>query len=246
MRQFSDHSASFYDMFNMEKNYKREAQIVESYFYKKNDSLILDLGCGTGNHFGYFLEAGYAIDGHDLSLEMVELARVKHLSYKKLNLYVTDLSRLEINRNDYSNVISLYSVLGYLQNFDALIELFKKVSNCLLINGRFIFDVWNADAVEKIGPSSRSKTVFHENVKYKRTSTSTINKSDKCVEVKFEYFKESELFATEQIHKVRYFRKSEITRAAHLANLKVSAVVIHPNVNAFDVDGWNALYVLEK
>src|SRR5690554_5841139 len=99
-----EHFYQFYDQLMTDINYDDFLQLVIKYANK--NSLILDLGCGTGNILIPLLEKGYFVDGLDLSDEMLTITKEK-CEAKKLttNLYQDNMISLEVN-NAYDIIFS--------------------------------------------------------------------------------------------------------------------------------------------
>ena len=103
--------ACYYDLFYKNKNYKKEVSFIENFLNSK-ECVILDAGCGTGNHAKILHDKGYSVFGFDLSPEMVEIANKKvDNNFKVGNLlsYSTDKS--------YDVVVSFYAVFNHLKSY---------------------------------------------------------------------------------------------------------------------------------
>lgn len=251
MNKFSQISAELYDAFNAKKDYEKECRIIEKYFLKQIDGKrfdILDLGCGSGSHLSYFLNKKYKIHGIDLSTDMIEIAKKKYASVEKGSLFleVNDLLDIKLSPDTYGNVISMYSVLGYFLNHESLQKIFETVSIGLISGGRFIFDVWDKDSVLKLGPSNRIKYAMDGENVIMRTSESVLKDQRESVDVKFNYYSDGKKIYEESVHTIKYFATEYISDLAKLSGFEIKEVIKYPHADALDVDGWNALYILEK
>ena len=251
MTKFSQISAELYDAFNTKKDYEKECRIIEKYFFQstiRNQFDILDLGCGSGSHLSYFLNRDYNIHGIDLSRDMIEVAKKKYelVDQDSLFLEVNDLLDIKLSAGSYSNVISMYSVLGYFLCEESLRKIFETVHIGLITGGRFIFDVWDKDTVIKLGPSDRVKYAEYGDGTIKRTSESILRKQNETVDVKFNYYNEGKKIFEESVHTIKYYSTEYINYLAELSGFEVNKVIKHPHFDALDSDGWNALYILEK
>lgn len=250
MNKFSQISAELYDAFNATKDYEKECRIIEKYFLKladRNQFDILDLGCGSGSHLSYFLHRNYKIHGIDLSIDMIEVAKKKYASIDKASLFleVNNLLDIKLSADTYSNVISMYSVLGYFLDEKNLIQLFDTVNIGLTCGGRFIFDVWDRESVLKLGPSNRVKYAEYGKNIIMRTSESVLNDKKESVDVKFNYYSDGKKIYEESVHSIKYFSTEYISDLAKLTGFEIKDVIKYPHSDALDVDGWSALYILE-
>ena len=251
MTKFSQISAELYDAFNSKKDYKKECRIIEKYFSKQIDRNrfdILDLGCGSGSHLSYFLDRKYKLHGIDVSIDMIEIAKKKYASVDKDSLFleVNDVLDIKLSADTYGNVISMYSVLGYFSDHESLQKIFETVFIGLISGGRFIFDVWDKDSVLKLGPSNRVKYALHDENVIMRTSESVLHDQKETIDVKFNYYNEGKKIYEESVHTIKYYSTEYISDLAKLSGFEIKEVIKYPHADALDVDGWNALYIMEK
>ena len=76
-----DASAEYYDLiYGSFKDYPREAAQIAGLLRQNmpHCRTVLDVACGSGEHARLLTEAGFAVDGVDLSAEFVEIARRKN------------------------------------------------------------------------------------------------------------------------------------------------------------------------
>lgn len=97
-----DNTLGYYDNY-ADEFYKSTVNIEfytmqEKFLNKlKNDSYILDFGCGSGRDTRYFLEKGYHVDAIDGSKELCKLAS-KFTGIEVKNMFFEELS--EVNKYD--------------------------------------------------------------------------------------------------------------------------------------------------
>ncbi len=117
-----------YDMYSKEPIFAKE-------------KTLLDICCGPGHLACYFLEKGFSIIGIDLSEKMLEIAEKKAKEYHRNAEWVkADASNFALN-NKFGLAVSTFDSLNLLQDLDALNRCFQCVSNHLVDNGVFIFDI---------------------------------------------------------------------------------------------------------
>jgi len=124
--------AKYYDLAHKDKDYKKEADFV--YLWANHPKLIVDLGCGTGQHAKYWCKKSRVI-GIDDSKEMLRRA------YKHKNItYYHD--RIEDHAHIAPCITALFNVAGYCY--------LRKILQTLC-QGKgefFIFDCWIRNGVK--------------------------------------------------------------------------------------------------
>ena len=115
-------------------------------YYKKifekfniSPSLILDLGCGTGDITYLFAKDGYDMIGIDISFDMLNIAKEKN-NHEKILYLNQDMREFEL----FGTVDVIYSALdcvNYITDKRDLKKVFKLCKNYLNPNGIFIFDI---------------------------------------------------------------------------------------------------------
>uniref|UniRef100_A0A6C0IS48 Methyltransferase type 11 domain-containing protein n=1 Tax=viral metagenome TaxID=1070528 RepID=A0A6C0IS48_9ZZZZ len=79
-----------------------------------SQSIILDIGCGTGHHVSQLADKGFNITGLDISPAMI--AKAKEL-YPQGNYKVGDaLVQGEFNPNSFTHILSMYFTVYYFQD----------------------------------------------------------------------------------------------------------------------------------
>lgn len=105
----------------------------------ESDSLIVDLGCGSGAASREFIEAGFRVHGIDISEPMIHLAResVPQASFEVGSIYDVDLPEAQ-------GIVAIGEIFNYAtanRPAKALGDLFDKVSHSLKPGGLLLFDV---------------------------------------------------------------------------------------------------------
>jgi SAM-dependent methyltransferase len=111
---------------------------------------ILDAGCGTGRYAIELARRGYAVDGLDLSPDLIDVARIAAGgSAGRVSFAVGDITRLPSSR--YAAILCR-GVLNDIIEDDARNTVFAAFAGALQPNGALILDVreWTASAERKI------------------------------------------------------------------------------------------------
>ncbi len=161
--------AKYYDIMYQDKDYHTECDIIERIFKRHESTVksILDIGCGTGNHFIPLTERGYYVIGVDASTEMLNILRQKIDSQMRERIHESRIQDLDI-KNKFDAVISMFAVLNYVTDTDELLQVFKNIHMFLNPGGLFIFDIWYGPAVTRVKPDTRVKSVTDGDVTVER------------------------------------------------------------------------------
>lgn len=113
-------------------------------------SSILELGCGNGQLGILLKKAGYAIEGLDLSEEMLSLAQVRQEEAGvQFPLIQGDMRNLE-GFGLYNAIISFCDSLCYLPKTADFKRTFQEAYEHLTEEGVFLFDVFTTEHIESL------------------------------------------------------------------------------------------------
>ena len=117
--------------------------LLKEYGVQEN-SLLLELGCGTGSMTRRLVSRGYDMIGVDYSEDMLELAREKDfeeaLSYGQILYLNQDMREFELF-GTVAAVVSICDSMNYITDKEDLKKVFQLVNNYLDTRGVFIFDL---------------------------------------------------------------------------------------------------------
>lgn len=142
MRRLYKYFAEIYDEFQ-DMDYKKYTDYICEIFdrYNIKPSLVLDLGCGTGNVTIPLARRGYDMIGVDLSCEMLDIAREKAWREGLDILFLNqDMTEFELYGTVDAIVSSLDSI-NYIIDDDGIKSLFKNLENYLNPGGIVVFDI---------------------------------------------------------------------------------------------------------
>ena len=112
-----------------------------------NGTAILELGCGNGQLGILLKDAGYSIEGLDLSEEMLSLAKVRQEEAGiHFPLIQADMRNLT-DFGTYEAIISFCDSLCYLPEKSDLEQTFEQVYAHLEEEGVFLFDVFTTEHI---------------------------------------------------------------------------------------------------
>jgi SAM-dependent methyltransferase len=212
-------SAKYYDFIYKKKNYLRETNFICKFLPKKKKSQILDLGTGTGSHLINLIKKGHAVDGVEISSNMLKIAKrkiAKNNIKKNFNLYKKDLIKFKGRKNNYDAIISLFHVINYLKNINSLKKFFLNSHKGLKRDGILLFDCWNEQIIKKNKLTNSKKTILLNGYKIVRHGNIKI-KNRKKIEVLYEfriYQKDKLISKFFEEHILHSFSKAEILEAS--------------------------------
>lgn len=135
--------ARVYDTFMDNVPYEQWGEYVcgllEEYHIK--DTLVLELGCGTGSLTEYLAGRGYDMIGIDNSSDMLEIAMEKKQASGHDILYLMqDMREFELY-GTVAAAVSICDSMNYITSEDELRQVFSLVNNYLDPGGLFLFDL---------------------------------------------------------------------------------------------------------
>ena len=176
---YDDFYATIYDdlVFNKNKNDYEIGKWIEHTQPDNKDSVVLDIGSGTGHHVSSLKAHGYNAVGIDISPSMVKKAKE---TYPDLKFQVADVLNPSIFSDEsFTHITSFYFTLYYIQNKKLFFE------NCMrwLTPGGFLaVHVVNRDKFDPILPAGNPFNIVSPQKYAKKRITSTTVMFDK-----FEY-----------------------------------------------------------
>jgi 18S rRNA (guanine1575-N7)-methyltransferase len=152
----------------MERNQKRTTLLCIQYLFddkltgneddgniKRESSLILDLGCGSGFSSEILIQNDFRVIGIEILKDMLLKAREKKRTsaeYKDFELILADINFLPIKRNSIDHVISISSynfIIHGLENYGEKAKLLndtgKYLKEILKKNGRIVIEFYPKD-----------------------------------------------------------------------------------------------------
>ncbi len=215
MEVFQDY-AYYYNAFYQNKDYKTEAQQVNTLLqkYGKNINKIINFGCGTGRHDIELSRMGYQCTGIDMSSMMIEIAEKNADKVEELiNYSVADIRTYKL-KEKFDAVISLFHVMSYQTDNKDVLSAFSSARNTLNKGGLFLFDTWYGPGVLSDKPVVRVKEVEDNNYRLIRIAKPVMDDKRNVVDVCYEVLvidkKTNETKTIEEVHHMRYFFRPEL------------------------------------
>lgn len=147
--------ANIYDslVFNQLKNEYEVGEIVNTTKPNKN-SILLDIGCGTGHHLELFKDSFSDMVGLDISPDMIKLAKNNYPNYKyELG---NALDNMKYESNSYTHITCLYFTIYYMKDKK---QFFENAYNWLMPGGYLVIHLVDRDNFDPIVPAG-DPTIF--------------------------------------------------------------------------------------
>ena len=238
--------ADYYNLFYAEKDYKAEADYIDSLIKQYSEisvNHILNIGCGTGNHDQFLVDYGYQIDAFDMSEKMIKTAKSKKIS--NANFFVANTNTFFSDKK-YDCIISLFHVLSYHINNDAVNKMFEIVKNNLKPGGIFIFDCWSGVGVLNDPPVVRVKDFDTVNEKILRIAIPEMHYELNVVDVNYRLKIEDRItHVTNEVienHKMRYFFQTELLLYAKNNALEIDFFYEWMTRESLNKNSWNMCF----
>jgi SAM-dependent methyltransferase len=212
--------------------------------------LLLDLGCGTGNHDLFFAKKGFQVTGIDFSQQMIKIAR-KNLSHQKglsCDFRVGDIRKLRLTMK-FDTVVSLFHVMSYQTTNTDLREAFTTASFHLDPGGIFIFDCWYGPGVLTDRPTIREKQFHDEEFSFKRIAEPVMHPDENVVDVNYTIHVKDRQGNSEEIHethRMRYLFRPEIEYFSKSTGFEIMDFREFLTGKDPGFGTWNACIVLKK
>lgn len=239
--------AKLYNIFYANKPYENEISNIFSRFNVENNTLAVELGCGTGNYSKILSKYFDFLIGIDLSPKMIAIAQQynssTNISYKTGNLINFNLP------NKVSTIFSLFHVMSYINGLEDVSKVFENISKNLLNGGLFIFDTWAASGLVENKLETRYVEVVKDNVIYKRLSTFKHYPEKEIVEVEFTIFSEPFNALNKVIkekHSMQYWSTLSLELIASKYKLKLTDVFDLKTGKEITRDSFSKCYIFKK
>lgn len=210
-----DAYSRYYDLLYQDKDYSAEVSYIDSVLqrYGTTGTEILELGSGTGKHGQMLAQRGYRVHGIERSAEMVAQA----VQCEGFTSQVGDICKTQIGRK-FDVVLSLFHVVSYQIENQAISDLFARSAEHLKDDGLFMFDTWYSPAVYDQKPVVRIKHIKKNEIEVTRIAEPQIRCNENRVDVTYTIFVRNTLANSvetlTEVHPMRHFSLPEIDMLA--------------------------------
>jgi SAM-dependent methyltransferase len=246
--------AQYYDLLYRDKDYHSESVYVSKLLdlclsKPVEKTSILDLACGTGRHAQELASMGYAVEGSDISAEMVNVANIRSAKNgQPIKFHNESFQTCNWIDRKFDALIAMFSAIGYLSSYQDLALTMSNIRYLLVENGVFIFDFWNGYAVAKNFSQTRIKRAKNGDDTVIRISNTVLDEISQIATVTFDFIwlKSGHIIREfSEVHSIRYYFPQEMVSLMEANGFSV----IHrcPFLNAnnpIEPDDWNLTYVV--
>lgn len=226
--------AAAYDEMMENVDYIRWADYIARLFaiYNYHPERVLDVACGTGSAAILLAQKGYIMSGTDRALEMLLWAREKAKKRGvKLRLWQQDMRHLAVAQ-PFDAVLCLYDSINYITATEDMKQVFERVSDALVPQGMFIFDITTEYNIVKHF-DRRTFAESHENFSYIWRNL-YFQKDKLCKTVLTFFLKEGDQYQKyEELHIQRIYSVDEIKELLEETDYKLLS-----SFEAFTFDRW--------
>lgn len=128
---------------------KRQTDFLIEKLGLKGGERILDLACGFGRHSIELARRGFDVTGADITPDYIKYASEQAEKEKLSARFIcSDIRELNFE-NEFDAVLNMADgAVGYLENDEENLKIFKVVSKALKHGGKHFMDIMNADYAE--------------------------------------------------------------------------------------------------
>jgi SAM-dependent methyltransferase len=128
------------------KEAERFIDVLLNELQPANDSVMLDLGCGTGRHSIYLAAKGYTVFGLDIATASISQAR--RFENKSLYFLNRDM-RKPFGNNNFDFIFSFFTSFGYFESPEENGKVIGNMVTALKKDGTIVIDYLNVAYAEK-------------------------------------------------------------------------------------------------
>ena len=168
---YTELSRVYHEMHQTLFDYAAQYALFEGLIREHGCRNVLEIGCGSGNLYPYFLESGYAYTGLDLSGEMLAIAREEH---PKGRFVQGDMRDFDLNERFDAVLVTGRSFTYMTRNEDVHLAL-KTMGRHLERGGLLVFDNFHAGEIFTDFRTELSSVCTYDTRTYTRASRNSIN-----------------------------------------------------------------------
>jgi len=182
--------SSIYDtlVYNQLKNEYEIGQIIDN-TTPTHESVILDIGCGTGHHVGTLQEKGLNVIGIDNSNDMIQQAKKNYPNgnFKKGDMINDNL----FNNQTFTHILCMYFTIYYIEDKS---RFFRNAMNWLMPGGYLVVHLVDRDMFDPILPPANPLVILSpQRYAKERITKSKINFDNFSYTANFELDNKSDL-----------------------------------------------------
>lgn len=152
---------------------KRQIDFLTKNLNLKNNTRVLDLGCGYGRHTIALAGKGCRVTGLDYSNYLLAIAKKEAARQAaKVNFVQGDMRHMAF-RNKFEVVISMFTSFGYFDNYRDNQMVIRNISQALVPKGKFLVDLNNP--IKTLSPFIRKSKIDRKTDRFIRWEKKTLS-----------------------------------------------------------------------
>ena len=232
--------SSFYHQLYANRDEKEAAAFIDELINELEptaDSMMLDLGCGSGRHSKYLASKGFDVTGIDLAASSIRQA--KRSEREKLRFYRHDM-RIPFGRNAFDIVFNFFTSFGYFDDPSEDLKVVNNIYSALKPGGVLVMDYINSSAAEKKLTASEEKEI--DGIIYHITRWTTETHFFKKIRIENMGMAEP----VEHIERVKKFNVDDFKNLFDQSGLQLKKVYGDYYLNEYDVQTSPRLILIAK
>jgi SAM-dependent methyltransferase len=201
------------------KDYPAESEQIARRLRAEHPSArtILDVACGTGEHFRLLTSLGFEVDGLDLDPNLLRIAAAKNPAGR---FYHADMSAFSLGRT-YDVVLCLGSSIGYVRTLDHVIQTLQCFRRHLSSDGLIMLEPWfTPDAM--IPGYTTSRTFDSPAGRVVRNSQTTVTGRISRLLFEYEIHGSQGIRHASEVHELGLFTREEMLGAFTQAGFRAA------------------------
>ena len=239
--------SKYYDVFTENVDYKSRTDHICEIFskYDRLPTLLLEVGCGSGNFASCFYKKGIDVIGVDISEGMLSVAKEKAEKEKQNILYLNQSADELDLYGTVDGAVCLLDTVNHIVNKRQLQESFNKISLFLEKDRLFVFDV---NTEYKQSEILGNNTFVLENEQVYLVLQNFWDKARKISDLELDFFeKENDSYKRETVAFCeRVYTREELTKMLKKAGLKLIAVHCENGFSKPNKTSHRNIYVARK
>ena len=245
---YDDFYSNIYDylVFNSLKDDYEVGEII-NHTTPTSESVILDIGCGTGHHVGKLADNGLNVIGIDISPSMIQKAKE---NYPQYHFLVGDvLNNNEFKSQTFTHILCLYFTIYYMEDKQ---RFFNNCYEWLKHGGYLIIHLVNPEKFEPVLSNTPELSVVSP--RKERRTNSKVNFNDFVYQVNFDLPKGTNIAKFKENFK---FNDGKVRKQEHTLYMEPQNTIInYAQESGFIIEGkidlvhcaydYQYLYILTK
>ena len=227
MKLYRELAEYYYSIEEENRDIENDIRMISNLLENVNEPLLLDIGCGTGEHLNKLSELNINCTGIDSSRSMLKIAKIR---FPNSGLLIEKDMREFDFRGKFDIAISLFGSFDYMIEDSEINAALTNTWKSLKPGGIGLFEVWNAVPIRKIEekPLTLVSEINYNGKKIKRERGFRLSNNQKktIVEVYYNYVFQNEKTLKDK-HVMRAFTRTEIEY--HLENNGFDVIAVYAN-----------------